>query len=91
MTDGAGVSVVLDCAGVKVGLEAGMEKRLYAKVFDGRIPCSRWFAQFGMPLAGFMLKEITEDFQQVVEAFKGTKYFDAMVSCRLLTYRHSPQ
>jgi threonine dehydrogenase-like Zn-dependent dehydrogenase len=43
-----------------------------------------------MPLAGFMLKEITvkgslsythEDFQQVVEAFKeGTKYVDAMVS-----------
>lgn len=43
-----------------------------------------------MPLAGFMLKEITvkgslsythEDFQRVVEAFKeGTKYVDAMVS-----------
>ena len=31
LTDGAGVSVVLDCAGVKVGLEAGMEKRLYVK------------------------------------------------------------
>ena len=43
-----------------------------------------------MPLAGFMLKEITvkgslsythEDFRQVVEVFKeGTEYVDAMVS-----------
>jgi (R,R)-butanediol dehydrogenase/meso-butanediol dehydrogenase/diacetyl reductase len=54
LTDGAGVSVVFDCAGVQVGLEAGMDALRFGgvyvnvagwetpvcQVFDGRTPCS---------------------------------------------------
>jgi threonine dehydrogenase-like Zn-dependent dehydrogenase len=54
LADGAGVSVVFDCAGVQVGLEAGMDALRFGgvyinvagwetpvwQVFDGRIPCS---------------------------------------------------
>lgn len=54
LTDGAGVGVVFDCAGVQVGLEAGMDALRFGgvyvnvagwetpvwQVFDGRIPCN---------------------------------------------------
>ena len=93
LTYGAGVSAVFDCAGVQIGLEAGMDGLRFGRgyvviaewqtpvcqVFDGMILCSWWFAQFVMPLVGFMLKGITikgclsythEGFQQVVEAFE---------------------
>lgn len=79
-TNGKGVDVVFDCAGIMAGLTAGMDA---LKARGRYINVAGWETPLIMPLHFAMLKEITfrpsmgydqEDFKEVVDNFAAGKY-----------------
>jgi 2-desacetyl-2-hydroxyethyl bacteriochlorophyllide A dehydrogenase len=91
LTEGRGVDMVFDCAGILPALEAGMD----ALCFDGiYVNVAGWEKPMTLPMGTFMLKQITvrasmsytdEDFRQTVELFKAGKFkgFEKMVTDRI--------
>jgi (R,R)-butanediol dehydrogenase/meso-butanediol dehydrogenase/diacetyl reductase len=88
-TDGKGVDVVFDCAGITKGLEAGMEalrpKGIYVNV-------AGWETEFVVPLHLFMAKELElkttlayddKDFGDVVRDFVAGELVRVTLNCEL--------
>jgi len=91
LTDGRGVDLVFDCAGIMPALEAGMD----ALCFDGLyVNVAGWEKPMTLPMGSFMLKQITvkasmsytdQDFAETVELFKAGRFkgYEKMVTDRI--------
>jgi 2-desacetyl-2-hydroxyethyl bacteriochlorophyllide A dehydrogenase len=92
LTDGKGVDMVFDCAGILPALEAGMDALCFNGIY---VNVAGWESPMTLPMGGFMLKQLTvrssmsytdEDFRQTVELFKAGRFegYQKMVTDRIL-------
>ena len=91
LTEGEGVHVVFDCAGVQRGMDAGMDALRFHGTY---VNVAGWETPFTVPLGSCMMKEITvkmsfayndEDFSKTVKVFIGGKFkgVEKMVTSRI--------
>ncbi|KAF2168824.1 hypothetical protein M409DRAFT_20841 [Zasmidium cellare ATCC 36951] len=92
LTDGVGVDVVFDCAGIPAGMRAGMDALRPRGIY---VNVAGWEQPFTIPTEYAMLKEITikfsmaydnTDFKAVVDDFIAGKFAGAekMITSRIL-------
>ncbi|KAF2117372.1 threonine dehydrogenase [Lophiotrema nucula] len=91
LTNGPGVDVVFDCAGIQKGLDAGMDALRYKGIYTN---IAGWEAPMVVPLMRLMLKELTLkasmayddiDFRETVDAFVAGRFkgVERMVTGRI--------
>ncbi|EXJ79935.1 hypothetical protein A1O3_08220 [Capronia epimyces CBS 606.96] len=92
LTDGKGVDLVFDCAGIAPGLVDGMDALRAGGTY---VNVAGWEEPFVVPMGLFMMKELVlrvamaytdEDFREVVEEFVAGKFKGAeqMITSRIL-------
>ncbi|OAP65067.1 chlorophyll synthesis pathway protein BchC [Fonsecaea erecta] len=91
LTDGKGVDIVFDCAGIMPGLKDGMDALRRGGTY---VNVAGWERECIVPMGHFMLKEIVfrasmsyteEDFKQTVDEFVAGKFkgFEKLVTARI--------